>query len=120
MYDIFFVLTYGVSIHVTNMFESECRMFHICFVSVFSLLAALPSRLLVFSSSRPLAPSSFRLFALTSPCALPTPDIVLLLLLVIYMFAILGRTLFGENDPHHFGGIPEAMLYLFQVWCGVV
>ena len=40
---------------------------------------------------------------------------MLLLLLVIYMFAILGRTLFGANDPHHFGAIPEAMLYLFQV-----
>mmetsp|Transcript_27369 Transcript_27369/g.47652 ORF Transcript_27369/g.47652 Transcript_27369/m.47652 type:complete len:279 (-) Transcript_27369:80-916(-) len=41
--------------------------------------------------------------------------IVLLLFLVIYLFAILGRVIFGDNDPHHFGSIPEAMLFLFQI-----
>ena len=35
--------------------------------------------------------------------------------MLIYMFAIGGRILFGENDPHHFGTIPEAMLFLFQI-----
>ena len=36
-------------------------------------------------------------------------------MLVIYMFAIVGRTLFGENDPHHFATLHVAMLSMFQV-----
>jgi voltage-gated sodium channel len=41
--------------------------------------------------------------------------IVLLLFLVIYMYAILGCILFGENDPVHFGTVAISMLSLFQV-----
>jgi voltage-gated sodium channel len=41
--------------------------------------------------------------------------IVVLLFLVIYIFAILGCILFGENDPAHFGGIGISMVSLFQV-----
>jgi len=50
--------------------------------------------------------------------------IVMLLFLVIYIFAILGCLVFGENDPNHFGGVHIAMLALFQVstlasWTGI-
>lgn len=50
--------------------------------------------------------------------------IVMLLFLVIYIFAILGCLIFGENDPNHFGGVHLAMLALFQVstlasWTGI-
>ena len=41
--------------------------------------------------------------------------IVMLLFLVIYLFAILGCIVFGENDPVHFGDTRIAMLSLFQV-----
>lgn len=41
--------------------------------------------------------------------------ILLLLVLVIYIFAVLGVTLFGLNDPANFGTVPMAMLTLFQV-----
>lgn len=41
--------------------------------------------------------------------------IVILLLLVIYIFAILGTLLFGLNDPAHFGSVSISMLSLFQV-----
>jgi hypothetical protein len=40
---------------------------------------------------------------------------VALLVLVIYLFAIMGCLFFGRNDPHHFGTVPSAMLSLFQV-----
>jgi len=41
--------------------------------------------------------------------------IVILLLLVIYIFAILGTLLFGLNDPAHFGNVAISMLSLFKV-----
>jgi len=41
--------------------------------------------------------------------------IVLLLLLVIYLFAVLGVMQFGANDPANFGKLPVAMVTLFQV-----
>jgi voltage-gated sodium channel len=41
--------------------------------------------------------------------------IVMLLFLVIYLFAILGCLIFGENDPNHFGAVHIAMIALFQV-----
>ena len=40
--------------------------------------------------------------------------IVLLLLLVIYLFAVLGVMNFGANDPANFGKVPVAMVTLFQ------
>jgi len=40
--------------------------------------------------------------------------IVLLLLLVIYLFAVLGVMQFGANDPANFGTVPTAMITLFQ------
>ena len=42
-------------------------------------------------------------------------SIMLLLLLVMFLYAIAGLVLFGENDPFHFGGVGRAMLTLFQV-----
>jgi len=38
-----------------------------------------------------------------------------LLLLLIYVFAILGTTLFGVNDPFHFGTLHTSILTLFRV-----
>jgi voltage-gated sodium channel len=46
--------------------------------------------------------------------------IVVLLLLVVYIFAILGTMLFGINDPVHFGNVAISMLTLFQVSCASV
>lgn len=39
----------------------------------------------------------------------------MLLLLVVYIYAILGTLLFGFNDPAHFGSVSISMLTLFQV-----
>jgi voltage-gated sodium channel len=36
-------------------------------------------------------------------------------MLVSYVFAIIGVTLFGKNDPFHFGSIHVAMLSLFRI-----
>ena len=41
--------------------------------------------------------------------------IVMLLLLVVYIFAILGTIMFGDNDPVHFGRVSISMMSLFQV-----
>ena len=41
--------------------------------------------------------------------------ILMLLLLVVYIFAILGTLLFGFNDPVHFGNVAISMLTLYQV-----
>ena len=41
--------------------------------------------------------------------------ILMLLLLVDYIFAVLGVVMFAENDPANFGTVPIAMLTLFQV-----
>jgi hypothetical protein len=41
-------------------------------------------------------------------------SILMLLTLVIYMFAVVGVTLFGRNDPAHFATIPVAMCTLFR------
>ena len=37
-----------------------------------------------------------------------------ILVLVFYVFAILGMTLFRKNDPWHFGTLARAMLTLFR------
>ena len=37
-----------------------------------------------------------------------------LLLLIIYLYAIMGRLVFGENDRAHFGSMGPTMLTLFQ------
>ena len=41
--------------------------------------------------------------------------IMILLLLVIYLFAILGVMMFGANDPVNFGSVATACLRLFQI-----
>eukprot|EP00615_Pteridomonas_danica_P011765 CAMPEP_0114346930 /NCGR_PEP_ID=MMETSP0101-20121206/13474_1 /TAXON_ID=38822 ORGANISM="Pteridomonas danica, Strain PT" /NCGR_SAMPLE_ID=MMETSP0101 /ASSEMBLY_ACC=CAM_ASM_000211 /LENGTH=1430 /DNA_ID=CAMNT_0001483895 /DNA_START=53 /DNA_END=4345 /DNA_ORIENTATION=+ len=41
--------------------------------------------------------------------------IVMLLVLIIYLFAIMGVLFFGENDPARFGSVATAMITLFQV-----
>ena len=40
--------------------------------------------------------------------------IVLLLLLVFYLFAVLGVGTFRRNDPFHFGSIGFTMIHLFR------
>ena len=40
--------------------------------------------------------------------------ILMLMLLIIYLYAVIGRVAFGANDPSHFGTMPRAMLSLFQ------
>jgi voltage-gated sodium channel len=41
--------------------------------------------------------------------------IVMLLVLIIYLFAIMGVLFFGANDPARFGSVANAMITLFQV-----
>ena len=41
--------------------------------------------------------------------------IVLLTLMVMYVFAVVGVSALGENDPFHFGSIGVAMVTLFRV-----
>eukprot|EP01047_Picozoa_sp_COSAG01_P023868 COSAG01_NODE_1454_length_10256_cov_4.300748_12_plen_609_part_00 len=41
--------------------------------------------------------------------------IVAFMVLVSYVFAIVGVTVFGENDPFHFGDLAVSMLTLFRV-----
>ena len=41
--------------------------------------------------------------------------IVILLAMVMYVFAIIGVSVFGGNDPFHFGHIGSAMVTLFRV-----
>jgi len=40
--------------------------------------------------------------------------ISMLWLLVLYLYGVVGVTLFAENDPFHFGHLPMAMLTLFR------
>jgi len=40
--------------------------------------------------------------------------IMSLLFLVMYVYGVMGRELFGENDPKHFGTVPVSMLSLFK------
>ena len=42
-------------------------------------------------------------------------QILILLLLLIYIFAVVGCLMFGANDPGRFGTIPMSMLTLFVV-----
>ena len=39
----------------------------------------------------------------------------LLLLLLFYIYAVIGTNLFGQNDPIHFGSIGNSMMTLFSV-----
>ena len=39
----------------------------------------------------------------------------ILLMLVFYIYGVMGVHLFGENDPLHFGSLPIAMLTLFRI-----
>ena len=41
--------------------------------------------------------------------------ILVLLLLILYIYAIIGVMFFGENDPFFFGYLLQAMLTLFQI-----
>jgi voltage-gated sodium channel len=41
--------------------------------------------------------------------------IVMLLLLIFYLFAIVGCVCFRRNDPYHWGGVGIAMLTLFRI-----
>lgn len=36
-------------------------------------------------------------------------------ILVFYLFAVLGVSMFGRNDPWHFGKLDRAMLSLFRI-----
>lgn len=45
----------------------------------------------------------------------PMTYIGLLLVLLFYVYAVIGVSVFGANDPVHFGTLPKAMLTLFQV-----
>ena len=48
--------------------------------------------------------------------SLPSMGYVALLLgLIFYIYAVVGVTMFGANDPMHFGGLGRAMLTLFSV-----
>ena len=40
--------------------------------------------------------------------------IMTLLFLIMYVYGAMGRELFGENDPKHFGTVPVSMLSLFK------
>ena len=40
--------------------------------------------------------------------------IMLLLLLIMFLYGIVGVLYFGANDPAHFGVLERAMLTLFQ------
>jgi hypothetical protein len=42
-------------------------------------------------------------------------SIMLLMLLVMFLFSIVGNVLFGENDPAHFHRVETGILTLFQV-----
>ena len=44
----------------------------------------------------------------------PTAFVCLILLIVIYIYAIIGNTLFSENDPIHFGTLALSMQSLIQ------
>lgn len=51
--------------------------------------------------------------------------IILLLLLVFYLYAVLGVVTFRKNDPWHFGELGQAMITLFRLctfdgWTGVL
>lgn len=39
----------------------------------------------------------------------------LLLFLHFYVYAVVGTTLFGRNDPHHFGSLHASLLSLFRI-----
>jgi len=41
--------------------------------------------------------------------------IVILLLLLFYMYAVVGVFIFGHNDPYHFGTLENSMLSLFRM-----
>lgn len=41
-------------------------------------------------------------------------SILMLLTLIVFMFAVLGVTAFGANDPAHFATVPLAMVTLFR------
>jgi voltage-gated sodium channel len=41
--------------------------------------------------------------------------ILLLLVLIFYLFAVVGVVMFRNNDPFHFGSIGVAMITLFRV-----
>ena len=43
--------------------------------------------------------------------------VVLLLILVFFIFGIIGWELFRENDPFHFGSLPMAMFTLYRISC---
>ena len=42
-------------------------------------------------------------------------NVILLLGLIIYVYAVIGVHLFGATDPAHWGGLPRAGLTLFQI-----
>jgi hypothetical protein len=41
-------------------------------------------------------------------------SIVLLMLLLLYIFAVVGRSLYAHEDPKHFGDLGRAMFSLFS------
>jgi hypothetical protein len=41
--------------------------------------------------------------------------ILALMMLIIFLYAVVGIQLFGTNDPWHFGSLHESMITLFRV-----
>jgi voltage-gated sodium channel len=41
--------------------------------------------------------------------------VILLMLLIFYLYAVMGVYFFRRNDPFHFGSLGVAMLTLFRV-----
>lgn len=62
---------------------------------------------------------SMRRVVSTLLAAIPgVASIVGLLVLVIYVAAVMGTTLFGEDSPQHFGDLGQSLWTLFQVMTG--
>ena len=85
------------------------------------------SVLLAVSSSCNFFPTSTKssnLFSVAIQGMASVSYIVILLMLIIYLFGIMGCIFFGQNDPARFGTVAQAMLSLFQVstlasWTGI-
>lgn len=84
---------------------------------VISLLCFLPVELNCFAIFRLFtALPGLNCIARKILISLPAVAYVVLLLAVhLYLYAIIGITLFAEVDPSHFGNMPQAFISLFQI-----